>query len=63
MWRFVIWLILLFILAKMLGVFIQWLRLILGPGPQPKDTVEQKGNRQQFQNIEDADFEDISDKK
>lgn len=60
--RFVLGLILFFIVAKVLGVVIAFLRQALSP-PRPQDGVEKKTAHRQFDNIEDAEYEDITEKK
>ena len=62
-WRFVLWLILFFIIAKVLGVVLQFLRQIFAPQQKPKDSVGRKKSSTQFNEIEDAEYEDISEKK
>jgi hypothetical protein len=61
--RFVLWLILFFIVAKVFGVVLQFLRQVFAPPQKPRDGVGRKDSGSQFNDIEDADYEDITDKK
>ncbi len=63
MFRFILWIICIYILAKVLGVVLQMLRPFFAPLPKSGPTVGVKENKQQFDNVQDADFEDITDKK
>ena len=59
MLRFIAWIILIYIAAKILGTVLQLLR----PKQKSEPSVKEKKTTQQFDNIQDADFEDITDKK
>ncbi len=63
MFRLIVWIICIYILAKILGVILQFVRPFLEPPRKPQPTVQEKETRQQFDNVQDADFEDITDKK
>ncbi len=63
MLRLVLWIIIIYIFAKILGVVVQVLRPLFTPTQPPKPKVRQKTAKEQFDNIQDADFEDITDKK
>ncbi len=63
MLRFIAWIILIYIAAKILGTLLQFLRPWFRPRQQPEPPVKDKKTKQQFDNIQDADFEDITDKK
>lgn len=63
MLRFIVWIILIYILAKILGAVVQFLRPFFLPPKQSQPTVREKQTKQQFDNVQDADFEDITDKK
>ena len=63
MLRFIVWIILIYIFAKVLGVILQFVRPCFSPRKQPQSTVHEKKTKQQFDNVQDADFEDITDKK
>ena len=63
MLRFIVWIILIYVGAKILGVVLQFVRPFFDPSRKPKSTVQDKQTKQQFDNVQDADFEDITDKK
>lgn len=63
MLRLIVWIILIYILAKILGVVLQIVRPFFEPPRKPQSTIRQKETKQQFDNVQDADFEDITDKK
>jgi len=63
MLRFIAWIILIYIAAKILGTLLQFLRPFFQPQQKPEPPVKEKMTKQQFDNIQDADFEDITDKK
>ena len=63
MLRFIVWIILVYILAKILGVVLQIVRPFFGTTRPPQSGVQMKKTKQQFDNVQDADFEDITDKK
>lgn len=63
MLRFIAWIILIYIAAKILGTVLQFLRPLFQPKQKQETSVKDKATRQQFDNIQDADFEDITDKK
>jgi hypothetical protein len=63
MLRFIVWIILIYIFAKVIGVILQIVRPFFKPPQQPKSTVHAKKTNPQFDNVQDADFEDITDKK
>ncbi len=63
MLRFIVWIICIYILAKILGVVLQIVRPFFETTTKPQGTVRKKDAKQQFDNVQDADFEDITDKK
>ena len=63
MFRFIVWIICIYIIAKILGVLLQFVRPFFGTPRKPQPTIRVKETRQQFDNVQDADFEDITDKK
>jgi hypothetical protein len=63
MLRIILWIIIIYIFAKVLGVILQILRPLFSAPQQPHPTVGQKKEKTQFDNIQDAEFEDITDKK
>jgi hypothetical protein len=63
MWRFILWIILIYILAKILGTVLQFLRPYFQPRQKSEPAVHEKQTKQEFDNVQDADFEDITDKK
>ena len=63
MLRFIVWIILIYILAKILGVVLQIIRPFFAQPRKPRPTVQMKETKQQFDNVQDADYEDITDKK
>jgi hypothetical protein len=63
MLRFIAWIILIYIAAKILGILLQFLRPFFQPQQKREPPVKEKETKQQFDNIQDADFEDITDKK
>jgi hypothetical protein len=63
MLRFIVWIICIYIFAKIIGVVLQFLRPFFEASHKPQTTVRVKETKQQFDNVQDADFEDITDKK
>lgn len=63
MLRLIAWIILIYIAAKILGMLLQFLRPFFQPQQKSEPPVKEKMTKQQFDNIQDADFEDITDKK
>jgi len=63
MFRLILWIICVYILAKILGVVLQFLRPFFQQSQKPSPSVGMKESKQQFDNVQDADFEDITDKK
>ena len=63
MLRFIVWIICIYIFAKIIGVVLQFLRPFFESPRKPQPTVRVKDTKQQFDNVQDADFEDITDKK
>lgn len=63
MLRIIAWMILIYIAAKILGTLLQYIRPYFRPRKMPEPPVKEKMTKQQFNNIQDADFEDITDKK
>lgn len=63
MLRFIVWIILIYIFAKVLGMVLQIVKPFFSPPQQPQSKVHEKKTKEQFDNIQDADFEDITDKK
>jgi hypothetical protein len=61
--RLILWIIIIYILAKILGVILQVLRPLFNQAKQPQPKVREKMAKEQFDNIQDAEFEDITDKK
>lgn len=63
MLRLIVWIILIYIAAKILGTLLQFIRPYFQHRQKPEPPVKDKMTKQQFDNIQDADFEDITDKK
>ena len=63
MLRIIVWIILIYILVKILGTVLQFLRPYFQPRQKSGPSVREKKTQQQFDNVQDADFEDITDKK
>ncbi len=63
MFRPIVWIICIYILAKIVGIVLQAARPFFDPPRKSQATVREKETRQQFDNVQDADFEDITDKK
>ena len=63
MFRLILWIICVYILAKILGVVLQFLRPFFQQSQKQGPSVRVKNTKQQFDNVQDADFEDITDKK
>ena len=63
MLRYIAWIILIYIAAKILGTLLQFLRPFFQRRQKLETPVKDKMTKQQFDNIQDADFEDITDKK
>lgn len=63
MLRFIGWIILVFLFAKILGVVLESLRPWFRPASKPEIHEDEKKVKQDYQNVQDADFEDINDKK
>jgi uncharacterized protein YneF (UPF0154 family) len=63
MLRYIAWIILIYIAAKILGTLLRFVRPFFQPKLKPEPPVKEKMTKQQFDNIQDADFEDITDKK
>jgi hypothetical protein len=63
MLRYIAWIILIYIAAKILGALLKFLRPFFQRKLKPEPPVKDKMAKQQFDNIQDADFEDITDKK
>ena len=63
MFRFILWIIIIYIFAKILGAILQVVRPLFTTSQKPQPKVREKTAKQQFDNIQDADFEDITDKK
>jgi len=63
MLRYIAWIILIYIAAKILGTLLQFLRPFFQSRQKLEPPVKDKMTKQQFDNIQDADFEDITDKK
>ena len=61
--RFILWIILIYLLAKVLGVVLQAFRPFFGSRRQQPPPTREKKTKEQFDNVQDADFEDITDKK
>jgi len=61
--RFIFWIICIYIVAKVLGILLQFFRPMFQQPQKPRTTVGEKETKQQFDNVQDADFEDITDKK
>ncbi|MDD8017146.1 MAG: hypothetical protein PHP42_02110 [Bacteroidota bacterium] len=60
--RFIAWLIIGFILAKILGAVLRALRNLFQPAP-PQHPVQPRQGKQPYTNVQDIDYEDVSDKK
>jgi hypothetical protein len=63
MFRFIVWIICIYILAKIFGVLLQFIRPFFEAPRKPQAAVREKETKQQFDNVQDADFEDVTDKK
>jgi hypothetical protein len=63
MFELIIWVVCIYILAKMLGAILQVIRPFFEPPRKQEPNVREKETRHQFDNVQDADFEDITDKK
>jgi len=63
MFRLILWIICVYILAKILGVVLQFIRPFFQEPRKPGPSIRVKETKQQFDNVQDADFEDITDKK
>jgi len=63
MFRLIVWIICIYILAKIVGIVLQSARPFFDPQRKSQPPVREKETRQQFDNVQDADFEDITDKK
>ncbi len=63
MLRLIVWIICIYILAKIIGLVLQLFRPFFDAPRKPQPTVRMKETKQQFDNVQDADFEDITDKK
>ena len=61
--RLIAWIVLVYIFAKIIGVILQVLRPLFNSGKHEDPAVGKKGSKEQFNNIQDAEFEDITDKK
>ncbi len=63
LFRFIVWLIIGFIIAKIFGVLLKTVRNFLFPPSYIKGSVrDRKENREQHE-IQDVDYEEIKDKK
>jgi len=63
MFELIIWIVCIYVLAKLLGVVLQVIRPLFEPPRKQQPPVREKETRHQFDNVQDADFEDITDKK
>lgn len=63
MLRLIVWLILIYLIAKILATVLPALRQFFQPRGGSEPRVEEKQTKRQFDNVQDADFEDITDKK
>ena len=63
MFRYILWIIIIYIFAKIFGAILQVMRPFFTPAQKPQPKVREKKAKEQFDNIQDADFEDITDKK
>jgi hypothetical protein len=59
--RFIFWMILSFIAAKLIGQFIRYIRQLFIPNQHIQDTSKQQVKK--YSNVEDVPYEEISDKK
>jgi hypothetical protein len=60
--RFIIWIIVVYIIAKILGVVLQQVRIFFGSFGTSQPNVRQHGTTNN-RRIEDVDYEDVSDKQ
>ncbi|MBI2428969.1 MAG: hypothetical protein HYV29_09290 [Ignavibacteriales bacterium] len=60
--RFILWMILFFIAAKIIGATIRYLRRTLTPNRHIKDQ-QKRSNVEEYKNVEDVPYEDVSNKK
>ena len=58
--RLFIWIVIGFIIAKIIGAVIQVFRNLLAPPKVPQKPIEPGKKQEDYKNIEDADFEDIT---
>lgn len=63
MLRFIGWIILVFLFAKVLGLVLESVRPWFRSTAKPEVREEGKPVKQDYPNVQDADFEDITDKK
>ena len=61
--RFIGWIILVFLFAKILGVVLESIRPWFRQSAKPDVHEEKKQAKRDYPNVQDADFEDITDKK
>jgi hypothetical protein len=62
--RFIIWIVVIYFVVRILGAVLKELRGIFPPSrPVSDGRVGEKRTSQDFKNVQDADFEDITDKK
>jgi hypothetical protein len=59
--RIIVWVILLFIAAKIIGSVLRFVRSMLSP---PRDTIKSTTkNPEPYSNVEDVPYEEVPDKK
>ncbi len=63
MLRFIGWIILVFLFAKVLGIVLESIRPWFRSTAKPDVHEEEKHVKQEYPDVQDADFEDITDKK
>lgn len=60
--RFIFWMIVAFVLVKIAGEIIRYIRKLLIPNQHIKNSIQQQ-RAEKYNNIEDVPYEEIPDKK
>lgn len=60
--RFILWMILFFIAAKIIGTALRYVRRLLTPNKHIQDPGT-RNNGKKYTNVEDVPYEDVSNKK
>lgn len=61
--RFIVWLIVGYIIAKILGAVLYTIRKYFSNGEAPKNVYPSAAPKQRYHNVEDVDYEEIEEKK